>query len=285
MSDRINSIHLEKVELLDRTVTDISKVQSIRVHPINGSFLVSYPIAEIEVEEEESEDFTGNIIIYPQNPTNDDYSSTTIKTILDYGDLDFPLDTCWNPFNRRYWIADAGNGSVIALSSIDNSFIRSVDGFTLPHSIILNRNNRTIFVKSFVDESTQKITQIDNRGEILLEFEFPGTISSTEIEYDDDYLIQIPKYFTMDYDTNLNRLWFVSDSVLYMMDLDTQQITTNDLLDGRLDDLTCVSIDRSSGNAFVIINDSVNYYIQQIYRDNNLLLGTAYLEEQPFPAT
>jgi hypothetical protein len=154
----------------------------------------------------------------------------------------------------------------------------------LPHSIILNRNNRTIFVKSFVDESTQKITQVDNRGEILLEFEFPGEISSVEIEYSDTYAQRIPKYFTMDYDTDLNRLWFVSGSVLYMIDLDTQQIVENDLLDGRLDNLTCVSIDRSSGNAFVIIDDNVNYYIQQIFKDNNLLLGTAYLEEQPFPS-
>jgi hypothetical protein len=283
MSNRINTINLESIDLLDRTITEIDRVQSIRVHSINGTFLVCYPTAEIEVEEGESEDVTGNVVIYPQNPTNSSYSATTIKTITDYGDLDFPLDACWNPFNRRYWIADAGNNSVVCLSSIDNSFIRSVDGFILPHSIILNRNDRTIFVKSFVDESTQKITQVNNRGEILLEFEFPGTISSVEIEYNKLYLSQLPKYFTMDYDTDLNRLWFVSDSVLYMMDLDTKQITTNDLEDGRLKNLTCVSVDRASGNAFVIINDDVNYYIQQIFKDNNLLLGTAYLEEQPFP--
>jgi len=42
-------------------------------------------------------------------------------------------------------------------------------------------------------------------------------------------------------------------------------------------------VDRSSGNAFVIIDDRANDYIQQIYRDNNLLLGTAYLEIQPTP--
>jgi hypothetical protein len=283
MTLRINTIHLENIDLLDRSVEDIDQVQSIRVHPINGSFLTCYPVAEIEVEEEESEDFTGNVVIYPQNPTNDSYSSTTIKTIQDYGGLDFPLDACWNPFNRRYWIADAGNGSVVCLSSVDNSFIRSVDGFILPHSIILNRNDRTIFVKSFVDDSTQKITQVNNRGEILLEFEFPGAISSVEINYDKSFLSKLPKYFTMDYDANLNRLWFISASTLYMIDLDTKQIVTNDLERVRLNELTCVSIDRASGNAFVIINDGVNYYIQQIYRDNNILLGTAYLEEQPLP--
>jgi len=276
MSDRINSINLRNIDLVDRTIENISKVQSIRINQINSSFFVCYPIAVIDYE---TDDFTGNVVIYPQNPTNDSYNAKTIKTIINYGNLDFPLDACWNPFNNRYWIADAGNGNVICLNSVNNSFIRSVGGFVLPHSIILNNNDKTIFVKSFVNNTTQKITQINNRGEILLEFEFPGQISSVGIEYADTYLDKIPKYFTMDYDVNLNRLWFVSKSVLYMMDLDTKQIIENDLEDKRLKNLTCVNIDRSSGNAFVIIDDSVNYYVQQIYRDNNLLLGTAYLEE------
>ena len=273
MSDRINTINLGEISLLEtRTVENIDEVQSIKIHPINGTFLTCYPLLD-----------DGTVILYPQNPNNDDYSATTIKSITDYGDLNFPLDTAWNPFNRRYWIADAGNGNVLSLSSVDNSFIRSIEGFTLPHSIILNRNNRTIFVKSFVDASTQKVTQLNNIGETLFEFEFPGTIPSTTIEYEKPYLSTLPKNFTMDYDTNLNRLWFVADSVLYMVDFDTQQIIENDLKDERLENLTCVSIDRSSGNAFVIINDSVNYYIQQIFKDNNKLLGTAYLEEQPLP--
>ena len=278
MTLRINTINLEEIDLLDRSIDNIDQVQSIRINPINGSFLTCYPIAE-----NDTDDFTGNVIIYPQNPTNNSYSSTTIKTIVGYGDLDFPLDACWRPFNRRYWIADAGNGNIVSLSSIDNSFVRSIGGFTLPHSMILNKNNRTVFVKSFVDGSTQKITQINSRGEILFEFEFPLSISSLEIKYSKSFLNTLPKSFTMDYDTDLNRLWFVSGSVLYMIDFDTKQIIENDLLDGRLDNLTCVSIDRSSGNAFVIIDDSVNYYVQQIYRDNNKLLGTAYLEEQPLP--
>jgi len=278
MTLKINTINLENLDLLDRDVENIEQVQSIRVHPINGTFFACFPIAEIA-----EEDFTGNVILYPQNPNNASYSSTTIKTIAGYGDLDFPLDATWNIFNRRYWIADAGNGNLVSLNVSDNSFVRSVEGFTLPHSIIANKNNRTIFIKSFVDASTQKVTQINSRGEILFEFEFPGSVSSTEIEYSKTYLEKIPKYFTMDYDTNLNRLWFVSGSILYMIDFDTQQIVENDLEDGRLDRLTCVSVDRSSGNAFVIIDDRANDYIQQIYRDNNLLLGTAYLEIQPTP--
>ena len=137
MSERINTIDLENVGLLDRTIENIGKVNSIRLHPITGKSLVCYPIVS-----DDNNNPTGNVILYPQNPTNTSYSSTTIKTIVDYGDLNFPLDACWNPFNRRYWIADAGNNSIVCLSSIDNSFIRSVDGFILPHSIILNKNNR-----------------------------------------------------------------------------------------------------------------------------------------------
>jgi hypothetical protein len=269
MTLKINTINLTENELLNRSIENIDEVQSIKLNPIDGTFLTCYPLQD-----------DGTVIRYPQNDTNDDYEEVSIKTIIDYGDLDFPIDTVWNVFNRRYWIADAGNNSIVSLSSIDNSFIRSVDGFILPHSMVLNKNDRTIFVKSFVDTTTQKITQVNSRGEILFEFEFPGEINSTEIVYDRDFLNTLPKSFTMDYDTDLNRLWFVSGSVLYMIDFDTKQIVENDLLDGRLDNLSCVSVDRNSGNAFVIIDDVANYYVQQIYKDNNLLLGTAYLEEQ-----
>jgi hypothetical protein len=272
MSEKINSINLEELELLGRTITNVDEVQSIKINPIDGTFFACYPLQD-----------NGTVILYPQNNTNSNYSETSIKTITDYGDLDFPLDTVWNVFNNRYWIADAGNNSIVSLSSINNSFIRSVDGFTLPHAMALNKNDRTIFVKSFVDASTQKITRVNGRGEILFEFEFPANISSTEISYDKDFLSTMPKPFTMDFDTNLNRLWFVSLSTLYMIDFDTNQITENNLQDGRLENLSCVSVDRSSGNAFVIIDDVANYYVQQIFRDNNILLGTAYLEEQPLP--
>lgn len=272
MTHKINTINLEKLETPSRSISNIGQVQSIKINPINGKFLTCYPLLD-----------DGTVILYPQNPNNGSYSSVTIKSITDYGDLNFPLDTAWNVFNNRYWIADAGNNNLVCLSSIDNSFIRTVEGFTLPHSIQLNKNDRTIFVKSFADSSTQKVTQINNKGEIIFEFEFPAATNSVDIEYTTDFLSALPKSFTMDFDVNLNRLWFVSGSVLYMIDFDTKQIIENDLLNVRLDNLTCVSIDRSSGNAFVIIDDSVNYYVQQIYRDNNLLLGTAYLEEQPVP--
>ena len=276
MSHLINTIRINTTELLDRSVGNIEQVQSIRSNPLNGSFLACYPVASIG-----ENDSTGNVILYPPNPLNEDYASTTIKEIDGYGSLDFPLDSVWNPFNGRYWIADAGNGNLVALNSTDNSFARSISGFTLPHSIILNKNDRSIFVKSFVDENTQKVTQVNNRAEIIFEFEFPGEISSTVIDYTTTFLKKIPKYFTMDYDANLNRLWFVSGTILYMIDFDMNQITEKDLSSVWLNKLTCVSIDRSSGNAFVIISDSVNYYIHQIFKDNNLLLGTSYLEEQP----
>jgi hypothetical protein len=68
-----------------------------------------------------------------------------------------------------------------------------------------------------------------------------------------------------------------------MIDFDTNQITENDLSGVRYTEIKCVSVDRKSGNAFVIIQDAANDYIQQIYRDNNLLLGTSHLEIQPIP--
>jgi len=54
MTLKINTINLENLDLLDRDVENIEQVQSIRVHPINGTFFACFPIAEIA-----EEDFTG----------------------------------------------------------------------------------------------------------------------------------------------------------------------------------------------------------------------------------
>jgi DNA-binding beta-propeller fold protein YncE len=275
MSETINTIDLKNLSLLNRTVDSVNEVQSIRVNSFTGNFLSCFPIAE--------DDNTGNIILYPQNPNNSSYTSKTLKEIETYGNLDFPLDACWNPFTKRIWIADSGNNKIVAVNESDYSFIKSINNFTLPHSIVLNSNNRTLFVKSFSDKSTQKISQVNTNGDILFDLNVPGEISSVVISYTSSYLSEMPKYFTMDFDAYRNRLWFCSKAVLYMVDLDTKQIIENDLSTVRLNRLSCVSIDRESGNAFVIIDDGTNYYIQQIYKDNNKSFGISYLPEQPVP--
>jgi DNA-binding beta-propeller fold protein YncE len=272
MTLKINSIDINGQEDLERSLEDIGEVQSIKINRADGTFFVSYPL-----------DNSGTIIRYPQNPTNSSYSSTSIKTIEDYGDLNFCLDMGIDLYGQKLWIADAGNTNVVVLNLQDNTFIRVIEGFTLPHSILVNPLDRSVFIKSFVDDSTQRVTHVDKLGNILFEFDFPADVPSTTITETVAYLNHLPKPNTMDFDSNLNRLWFVSEAIVYMVDLDTNQIITQDLKEGRLDRLSSISVDRSSGNAFVIIDDVVNYYIQQIYKDNNLLLGTAYLEEQIAP--
>ena len=269
MTTKINSITLDKEEILDRVVEVSDQVQSIKVNPSDGTFFACYPLLN-----------NGTIIHYPQNPKNSDYSSTTIKSVEVYGDLNFCLDVGVDLFGQKLWIADAGNNKIVVLNLIDNTIIREISDFILPHSIIVNPLNRNVFVKSLVDNTTQKLTHMDDKGNILWEFEFPGIIPTTNIGYTAAYLQRLPKAHTMDFDSNLKRLWFVGESVLYMLDLDTKQIITQDLQDFRLYNISSVSIDRTSGNAFVVIDDDVNYYVQQIYKDNNVVFGTAYLEEQ-----
>lgn len=264
MTFRVNSINFNTEEILDRSFLSPSEVQSIKINPRDGSYLICYPLLN-----------DGSLIRYSNTE-----SSTTIKNISGYNEINFPLDSEWNIFSNKIWIADAGNNNMVLLDSSDYSFIRSINGFFLPHSIILNKNNKNIYVKSYSNSYTQKISEINNKGETVFEFEFPCIYKNLNIEYTTQYLEKIPKYFTMDYDFNRNRLWFVSGSILYMVDFNNKNIVENDLKDVRLDSISCVNIDKNSGNAFVIIDDGVNYYIQQIFKDNNLLLGTAYLEEQ-----
>ena len=250
----------------NRTLYDYSDVQSIRIHPINNYFFVCMPLSE-----------SNSLTIFPSNPNSTIYQEENVSEIDGYGLLDFPLDATWNYFNNKYLIADSGNKKIIIVNSETNAFEKSLDNFTLPHSIVFNKNDKSFFIKSFKNSYTQKVTQVNNFGDIVFEFEFPGSIYSTEIKYNYGYLDLIPKYFTMDFDANLNRLWFVSKSVLYMIDLDTKHIVENNLLDFRLNNLSCVSIEKSSGNAFVIIDDGTNYYVQQIFKDNNLNFGLSFL--------
>jgi hypothetical protein len=250
----------------NRTLYDYSGVQSIRIHPINSYFFVCMPLSK-----------NNSLIIFPPNPNSLIYQENNLSHIEGYGDLKFPLDATFDYFNKKYLIADAGNQKVVIVDAESNSFEKSLDNFILPHSIIFNKNDKSFFIKSFINSYTQKITQINRLGDPIFEFEFPADISTTYISLNHTYLGSIPKYFTMDFDANLNRLWFVSKSVLYMVDLDNKHIIENNLLDFRLKNLSCVSIEKGSGNAFVVIDDGVNYYVQQIFKDNNLKFGLSFL--------
>jgi hypothetical protein len=269
MTFKINTIDIENGQDLNRSVTDIDQVQSIKLNKSDGTFFVTYPLLN-----------NGTIIQYPQNPTSSSYSSTTIKTVEDYGDIDYALDVGVDFFGNNLWIADTGNEKVISIGLIDKVFIREIEGFELPHAILVNPNNRNVFIMSFEDVDTKKLTEIDNKGNILFEFLFPGNVASLTIERTQQFMKSLPRPFTMDFDSNLNRLWWVGESVVYMMDLDTKQITTQDLQDGSLYNITSISVDKSSGNAFVVIDDIANWYVQQLYKDNNVAFGLAYLEEQ-----
>jgi len=272
MATIINEIDILNEAILNRSFLVDGVVRSIRVNSLNSTSLITYPLVN-----------NGTIKRYPQNPLNTSYTTTTIKTIENYGDINFPLDAIFNPYRQRMWIADAGNQKVLVINSSDYSFIRSVDNMILPHALVLNSNNRNVFIKSYVNTTTQKITEVTSTGAVVMEFNFPGVISSTTISYTNKYLNLIPRQDTIDFDNNLQRLWFISGSVLYMIDLETKQIIPNDLESERLYKLSSLSIDSDSGNAFVVISDGVNWYVQQIYKDNNEVLGTAYLEVQPIP--
>ena len=249
-----------------RSLLGTPEVQSIRVHPVNGYFFACFPLDE-----------ENGLILYPPNPNNSSYEEINLNSIQGYGNLDFPLDATWNVFDKKYCIADSGNNAVIIVDEQTGSIDKKIENFTLPHSILFNGNDKTMFIKSFTDENTQRVTQVNNLGDIIFEFDFPGFIDSTEISKTIEFMYSVPKYFTMDFDLTRNRLWFESGSVLYMLDLDNNQIVENDLLSGHLENISCVSIERGSGNAFVVIDDHVNYYVKQIFKDNNVDFGSAYL--------
>ena len=89
------------------------------------------------------------------------------------------------------------------------------------------------------------------------------------------FKILMPNVNTMCYDHVRSRLWWITDSKIYVADTRNYQVQTMNVAKYNFNS---IKIDFSSGNAFAIGTDiHSDKYLIQIFRDNNKILGVAYV--------
>lgn len=271
MSMLINSINLKDEETIscrEVLLSDNPIVRSINVNQIDGSFVTTEPLNE-----------GGRIVIYPQSPNNPKYSIESYSQLTGYGTLSLPTDARFNYINGTIWVADTGNSKVIRIKMADYSVSKVIKDIILPHSVMPDVNRGGVFIKAFSDINTGILYYYNSGGNLVDTFTYPCELGrlSVDVEESVDFINVLPLSSSMAYDHVRSRLWWVSGSYVYMLDVKNKQVVENDLSTDYIENRS-VDVDFSSGNAFVVAKDSSNdWNIVQLFRDNNIIICNAYI--------
>lgn len=274
MSIQIRTINLvEKVAIYDRDVELYGRhVQSVNIYQTDGSFITTEP-------------FNNKLIWYPQAPYN--AANTALgawkifESFVGYGYLSFPLDARFDYTRRILWIADSGNKRILKVNIDSGTVIESINNGYFSHSIVVNINDGSIFVKSIKDRENGIVQHYSKEGILLNSFEFACNYGITEEDITNtyDFASSLPLPYTMVFDHARKRLWWTGDEFVYMTDTINENIIPYHIASHHFHLARGVDVDFDSGNAFVIaknVSDS-NWYILQMFRDNNKIVSTAYL--------
>jgi len=276
MSINIQTINLVSQSVIsDRDVNlDGNHVQSVNIYQTDGSFITTEP-------------FNNKLIWYPQGPYNATNTSLgewkTFTGFVGYGNLNMPLDARFDYARRILWIADSGNKRVLKVEINSNTVTDSAENGYFSNSIAININNGMFYVKSIKDSQTGIIQQYNQSVDLQNSFEFSclypyngDNITSTY-----GFMYNLPLPSSMCFDHARNRLWWVGENTIYMMDTLNKNIVPYIILSDGFCESKSVDIDFKSGNAFVVAKKSGynGSYILQMFRDNNSIVSTAYMEK------
>ena len=276
MSIQIKTINLvEQEAIIDRDVNlNGEHVQSVNIYQTDGSFVTAEP-------------FNNRIIWYPQNPNNVD--NTTLgewkefSSFAGYGFLSLPMDAKFDYVRRILWIADAGNKRVLKVDVNSGTVLDVAANGYFCHSISVNINTGGIFVKSIKDANTGIIQHYNKSVELQASFEFPCTYSNIGEPIVETYsfMFSLPLPSSMVFDHVRNRLWWVGNNRVYMADITNKNIVPYTIEDDDFHQAKSVDVDFKSGNTFVTAKRKGynSWYILQMFRDNNSIVSTAYLEK------
>lgn len=276
MSISIQTINLvTQSAMSDRDVKLYGEhVQSVNIYQTDGSFVTTEP-------------FNNKLIWYPQNPNNVANTALgewkTFTTFAGYGNLSMPMDARFDYARRILWIADAGNKRVLKVDINSGTVIDAAENGYFSNSLAININTGGIYVKSIKDSETGIIQQYNNIADFQNSFEFPCLYSVTgeTISETYTYMFGLPLPSSMVFDHARSRLWWVGENTVYMMDTLNKNIIPYVTLDNGFSSLRSVDVDFESGNAFIIAQrlGYHSFYILQMFRDNNAIVSTAYMEK------
>ncbi len=206
----------------------------------------------------------------------------------------YPLDAKFDFLRRKIWIADTGNNRVLKVNLNTSQVDLTIDeNISYPHALAVDFNTGDIFIKGYEssDMNNGAIFYYRKDGTLLSTFLFnrndidssssssslEGSLSSSSSS--GSLFPTMPSTKSIVFDHARSRVWWVDGVRIYMADIRNKQIQTYDIRSGGFTEAFSLSIEFSTGNAFVVVSDiHDDSFLIQVSRDNNILIDTAYIE-------
>ncbi|TRZ80689.1 hypothetical protein D4R86_03920 [bacterium] len=293
MSREIKTINIDtSLVVSSRNITVDDSIRSIDVNQTDGTILVTYPQGS-------DGSYDGSVIVYPQSSALQVNSGVEIQDLGSFGSLNYPNDAKFNYLRRKIWICDSGNHRVIKLDRDTQEVDISIeDEMYYPYSMVVNFNDGSVFVRGYSDIGRFKsvIMKFNSNGDTMGTFEFdtdptdessssdslsssssnPYVPSSSSSSSNDVFPI-LPLVNTIVYDHVRSKLWWTNKRQIYMANERNKSLQIYNVDDAYFNTYA-IDVELSSGNAFVVVGDNHDErFLIQMYKDNSLLLGTAYI--------
>lgn len=283
---------IKTIDLTDNTAItdrDVSVVNAyaVDVNQSDGTYAIVEPYGA-------DSSYNGRVVIYPQSPVPETSAPTELKTFNRVGSLLYPLDAKFDFLRRKIWIADTGNNRVLKVNLNTNQVDLTIDTVIIyPHALAVDLNTGDIFIKGYESSNMNNgaIFYYGKDGTLLSTFlfnrddmdvsssssSFEGSLSSSSTS--GTVFPTMPSTKSIIFDHVRSRVWWVDGVRIYMMDIRNKQIQTYDISGDGYTEAFSLSIEFSTGNAFVVASDVDNErFLVQISRDNNILIGSAYIQ-------
>ena len=275
----IRTIDLNKETSISNRDIVVSRYQyGVDVNRIDGSYLVVEPLNE-------DSSYGGRVVIYAQDGT-----ITYYNTFNRVGSLYYPSDARFDYIRRKMWISDTGNNRVLKIDIAANNADINIEDLYYPHSIVVDVNTGDVFIKGYSgnDLNYGKISHYRGNGVFIGEFiynhaEIDSSTSSESsglsTQSSESIVIPLlPSNRSMCFDSVRSKLWWVDGNTVYVLDVRNKQIQTQDISSSGFYDLVSMDVELKTGNAYVVSN-SGSLLVVQINKDNNTILGSAYVIE------
>jgi len=289
MTDLIRSLDLTNNSVISlRDIQSDKWISSTDVNQVSGDFVITEPL-------DNDGTYGGRVVIYPASLEVEINEPIILTTFDRVGDLYYPLSAKFDYIRRKLWIADTGNDRVLKVNLNTYQVDIEIENIYYPHAIAINLNNGGVFVKGYSAKNTVDAVVIYFRsnGTELVRFgfdekeldssssssSFSGSLSSSSSSSIEARIPDLPPSNSLAFDHVCSRVWWVFGTKIYMADVENEQVQVYDLRSDNFRNTQSITVELSSGNAFVIVqNVHDEDYLIQMSKDNNELLGTAYLE-------
>lgn len=290
MSETIRTINLTNNTVIsDRDITSNQSICAIDVNQVDGSYVVVEPYNS-------DGSYGGRVVLYPQSLQSS--NSIVFQTFNRVGSLYYPRDAKFDYIRRKIWICDTGNNRVLKLNMDTNQIDLSIDeNLIYPYAVAIDLNDGNIFIKGYqlYDLNYGSIRYCKKDGTLLATFFYNKadieSSSSSSSESSGNQTISstsssgnypptnLPSSHSIVCDSTRSRVWWVDGVKIYMMDIRNKQIQTYDVRNDHFYSVISIDIELSTGNAFVVAKDiHGEWFLIQMFRDNNLFLGSAYIQ-------